>query len=437
MNYLRIINELYTGRIFYGKKRTLERMRKFINLLGNPQDEYESIHVTGTNGKGSVSKVLFELLRSHGFHAGLYTSPHLSNFRERIRVDDERIGKDEIVNLMEQIEPMLLKLEDENPDFSPTFFDVVTAMAFMYFKIKKVDVAVVEVGVGGRLDSTNVIRNVKVGVITSVGLDHTKTLGNTIEKIAWEKAGIIKEGMDLVCAETRSEVVKIVSKRVEEKNARFFLRTKDYGFSNVRLKLNENRFDYLGKGRIDDLLITLNGYNQIINTSTALFAFERFMEHRGKKIEVDRVKSTLRQVKWMGRFEVFQLGGKTVVMDGAHNPSAMEMLAKNLNVYFPRTRRIGIVGIIDDKDRDSIMRALDGSFDGIVVTNPMESRTCKIKDLMDVVKRYYPTAEFVESKIEAFKRAMKSDADLIVITGSLYLVGYLRDYVARLERNGR
>ena len=424
MEYLDVLKRLYVERPHSKVKLGLYRIKELLERLGNPHKDYPVIHITGTNGKGSASRIVQAILTESGKRVGLYTSPHLYTFKERISVDGEMITEKEVVDLFAEINPHAKKMDDKGEEFSPSFFEFVTAMAFLYFKEKKVDVAVVEVGLGGRYDATNVV-NPSITAITTVDLDHTMTLGNTLRQIAYEKAGIIKENVPVVVGEEKKDPLEVIQKIAEERNASVLLFNRDFRYSEKTLRLNENRFDYFGRNVLNDLVLSLNGKHQLRNASISLRIIE---EVEGELKEVS-VRKGLMNVKNPGRFEVFKRSGKTIVLDGAHNPAGAKALVESLRIYFPEEKMVGVIGILDDKDRESMMNYFKDVLGKVIITKPKSERAKNMEELFEIAKKYIQRTFFIEEPLKALERAFEEEEEVIVVAGSLYLIGEIEEYL--------
>ncbi|MBA3061021.1 MAG: bifunctional folylpolyglutamate synthase/dihydrofolate synthase, partial [Nitrospirae bacterium] len=262
MGYTAAVNYLY-GLQKHGIKLGLDNTAKLLFLSGNPQKHFSSIHIAGTNGKGSTSAMIASILQAAGFRTGLFTSPHLVSFTERIRVNNEEIREDEVVELTEEIRSTI-----EGSELNPTFFEFVTAMGFLYFKRKNIDWAVVETGMGGRLDATNVLLP-EASVITSINYDHSEFLGNTLSAIAEEKAGIIKDGVPVITSAQEPSVMDVIKKKTEEKNASLFIYGRDFSAAIKTEDTSGSVFNYSGDSNFEDLVISLPGRHQVLNAALA------------------------------------------------------------------------------------------------------------------------------------------------------------------------
>jgi len=436
MNYLEALNYLYTDRNFSKIRPGLKRVKELLKYFGNPHESCYIAHITGTNGKGSTSNFLYNLLRKiPNLKIGLYTSPHLTTFRERIVFDGRRIDKDYVRDFVKNVLPIVKKLDEKGPEYMSTFFELTTVMAFKYFKDMKADFVVLEVGLGGRFDATNVIENPVVSIITSVDLDHTKILGNNIERIAYEKAGIIKRGSKVVIGETKSNALKIIEEEAMEKGSEIYIYNRDFKYDNPVLTLSNNHFDYTGiKRKLTDLRLTMNGEHQFLNCSVALAAFELIEKDLNLTISEKEIREALESTNWPGRFEVMEFKGKKIILDGAHNPSGFEKLRESLNRYFPNKPKVAIVGILDDKDYKKMIETVKDTFAEIILTKPLSNRTSNIKEIFKYLSSIKKQVTYIESPINALKNAIDNldYSKILIVTGSLYLVGYLRNYLEKL-----
>jgi len=353
--------------------------------LGNPHEGLKYIHVAGTNGKGSVCAMLYSILQEAGYKAGMYTSPHLVRFSERIQVNNKEITNEEIAELFGKIKPFYTE---------ETFFEVVTAMAFLYFKEKKADFVVLEVGMGGRLDATNVITPL-VSVITNISLEHQKYLGKTIEKIAFEKAGIIKEGIPVVTGAEGSalDVIKEIAKKNNSKLSAISKPLKKYSLS-------------------------LKGAFQQFNANIAVKTIEVLNERY--KLGIDSIKSGLLKANWPGRFEFI---GKNILVDCAHNPAGAKVLKNELlSIKDNYNHIILVVGILSDKDIKPMLDELVPLADKIIITRPKTSRAEEPENIAKFINREYIIIDDVKEAVKKAKSIAK-EKDLIVVSGSIYVIG--------------
>ncbi|KAF2955493.1 folylpolyglutamate synthase/dihydrofolate synthase family protein [Marinitoga sp. 38H-ov] len=416
-------------RIKYG----LERINKLCELLGNPQKDFPVIHVTGTNGKGSTSKAIHDILKGHGYNVGLYISPHLTNITERIKINSIPIKEQEFIEILND---MIIHIEkmDSKKDMSPSFFEIITALALKYFSIKKVDVVVLEVGLGGRLDATNVV-NSDVSVITTVQYDHMNLLGNTLEEIAFEKSGIIKKGNNVVLGNVSESAKKIIYDKANDVGVnKIFEFNKDYNYNNPIFSLNWNSINYKSIfNNIDNIIYKANGTYQPHNVSTAIMAVEAFLDKKGMKLDVDNTKKSLKNFIWEGRFELLEYNNKRFILEGAHNISGALALKNSIKTYLKKFSKAALIGILDDKDFEGMVKILSDDFDYIVVTQVPNKRSEKPEEVYNLFKKYSKNVVFEKDPIEAFKKLYSTPYDYYFITGSLYLVGKIRGYMLNLE----
>lgn len=396
MTYAEAIQFLYGLRLF-GAKFGLENTRQLAVLAGNPHEQLRFIHVAGTNGKGSTCAMLESIYREAGLRVGLFTSPHLVSFRERIQINRELISEAEVVRLVSEMQPRLATFPIA---YHPTFFEVLAVMALRYFVDQKCDLVIWETGLGGRLDATNIVTPL-ASVITNIGLDHQQWLGNTLAEIAAEKAGIIKRGIPVVTATNAPEALTVIESTAQQSSSPLTVITSQHG----------SRVSHPA----------LIGEHQRLNAAVAL-ATVRLL---GSAIPVTEVaiQAGLAKVSWPGRFQIVQRpNGKTIVLDGAHNPDGVKTLALALQSNFPNSKPTLIVGMLADKNWQLMCEQL-ASLAGRVMTVPVGSdRSALATDLAAVCRKYLPqTTEACRSLSEALSKTV-GDL-LIVVAGSLYLVG--------------
>jgi dihydrofolate synthase/folylpolyglutamate synthase len=423
MSYKDAISYLYDLQ-WHGIKLELSNITRIMGLLGNPQSDFKTIHVGGTNGKGSTASIIASILSSSGYRVGLYTSPHLIDFRERIRIDGVEIGKEDVALLTKEIRGLA-----EKDNLNPTVFEFTTSMAFCYFSRMKVDLAVIEVGMGGRFDATNII-NPLVSVITNVDLDHQEYLGPSISDIAYEKAGIIKSGVPLVSSSDNQDALSVISRRCKEVDSRLFLYGKDF-YSDGDYPFN---FSYNGvKGRYSSLESSLLGGHQMINVSCALAVAELLME-KGIDIREDVIREGLRSARWDGRLEVIQKE-PLLFLDGAHNRSGAAALAKYLRSIKTGSRRlILIVGVMKDKDIGSILDQLIPISNEVIITKADYHRSAGA----ELVKSFIKSGSIpitMEERIKdaiALAKSIAGTDDIICVTGSLFVVGEAKACLSNL-----
>jgi dihydrofolate synthase/folylpolyglutamate synthase len=425
--YQRSLDYLY-GLEKFGMIFGLTQVERILEAIGDPHREVQAIHVGGTNGKGSTAAMMASILQQEGYRTGLYTSPHLIQFTERIKVNGKEIEKEEVAELTEW---MRERMEAAGVTSPFTFFDFTTAMGLLYFKQKLVDLAVLEVGLGGRLDSTNVIDPL-LSIITNIAKDHEEHLGRSILKIAGEKAGIIKKGRPLITAATQPQVLRLFSKVCLEKGAPYYRVGKDFRYG----QSGERNFDYEGLHRkLWGISLNLAGPHQIINATTALGAME-ILDDLGYRVSSDAMTEGLKEVQWPGRLEIVCPSPK-VVLDGAHNPAGALALKESLEKEFEYRHLILLIGVMKDKDIKSILHLLAPLADHLILTQPHTNRAAPPTLLKKALGRNGGRAEIVEDFKKAIEKglSMTKEEDLLCITGSLYTVGEARAYFRPGERS--
>lgn len=426
MSYDRTIEYLF-GLQKHGIKLGLTTTQLLLKSMGDPHRAFRSFHVAGTNGKGSTSAFLSGVLASEGYRVGLYTSPHLVSFTERIRINGIPISEQRVVELAEKVRAKHAEIfAGREGAVSPTFFEVTTVMAFTYFAEEGVDVAVIEVGMGGRLDATNVIMPA-VSVITNIELEHTEFLGSSIEQIAEEKAGIIKPKVPVVTGATQPEVIAVFEKAAAQNSSPIYRMGKDFG--PVRTAgSGTQKFDYRGiSADRAGLSLSLLGKHQIGNACIAVAALECAVK-AGIYVSESAIRTGLSSARWAGRLERVS-ERPDIFLDGAHNPASAEILAEALKELKQNYRRlILVVGILKDKDYRGILNRLAPIADYIVATRPDYARAMDASILAVEAGRIHRNvfaAETIGDAVALARRKAAAD-DIIVITGSLYTVGDAR-----------
>ena len=426
MNYQESLAYLESLNIF-GIKLGLERIQKLLARLELPQERYRTIHVTGTNGKGSVSAMLAGILRHSGIHTGFYSSPHLVSYTERIRVDGQAISEQEFADCLSSIKVYIDQMVADGEE-CPTQFEVLTALAFFYFAIKHVEYAVIEVGLGGLLDSTNVVVP-EVSVITNVTLEHADRCGGTLEGVAHHKAGIIKDDVPVVTA-AQGVALDIIRQQAEEKNADIFVAGEDFSADFISYEGNFQRLEFssglLGAVK-EPYTLHLLGKHQIENAAVAVMA-AKLISNLDSRITNKTIDDALTLVSWPARFEQADYNGQKIIIDGAHNPAGMTALRESLDLYFPAPERVLLLGILKDKDIDTMLDILLRPNDTVVVTVPHSDRASDPQILAGKVAAHVQHVEAIADNNEAMNRALElaNGEKLLIMAGSLYLVGGLR-----------
>jgi dihydrofolate synthase / folylpolyglutamate synthase len=462
-----------------GIKFGLGNITKLMSFLGNPQKSFPSIHIAGTNGKGSISAIIASILNASGLKVGLFTSPHLVSFTERIRVNGEEIAEFEVILLAEELRERIVDLQSSDPDFLPTFFEVVTAMAMLYFKRGNVDIAVVEVGMGGRLDATNIIIP-EVSVITNISYDHSEFLGNTLAEIAYEKTGIIKKSVPVVVSSQIPEVVEVIDKRAEEIGTVTYFYDREFSSVLREEGISGIYFDYQSNDSfvLQELYLPLTGEYQMENASVAIKAATVLLNKKiairrrgetenGGRIETvispsprvsesqiqtedfsTEIRNGLATVKWPGRLEMIK-HEPPILVDGAHNPAAAVALSRSLAKTFLRRykRIILVLGIMGDKDIEGIMKPLLHLSSEIILCSPNYERAASPQRLADVAASLgFPDVHIMPTVRDALELAMSicqkrergrfngssldtHHSSLIVVTGSFYTIGEAKESI--------
>ncbi|HPE67957.1 MAG TPA: folylpolyglutamate synthase/dihydrofolate synthase family protein [Thermotogota bacterium] len=424
-----VIEFLYTSRPHGQVKLGLERIQKLLALLGNPQQHFSSIQVAGTNGKGSVTRTLETLFREQGFSTGGFFSPHLIDFRERISLDGVPVDAAALTGAMNRVYPAVQQMDAMGEDWQPSFFELVTALAFTLFQEKGVELALVEVGMGGRLDATTAL-SPDLFVITHIGLDHTKTLGTTLEQIAGEKAGILKQGGTLVCGVRRPEALQVIEQVARQKEVHVERVDRDFFTRALQFDLDNNLFVFENtRGEGGRFSLRLNGTHQVENAGVALQAFFCYCRNKGFAVSLPKVQQALASVKWIGRFE--RIGEQPLILvDGAHNPDGVEKLLENWDLYFPGESYVLLVGMLKDKETSQMVPPLCQKARQVVVTDPnMPGRVDSRLVVQAFQEQCGESRVFYEANMEkALHLALEKTQGKtpLVITGSLYLIGYLR-----------
>lgn len=400
----------------------LGRITDLCSLLGDPQKDIRSIHVAGTKGKGSTSAIIYSILRAAGYRVGLYTSPHLASFRERIRVDDHLIEGSDIGRLADTVKAAL----DKMPGEPLSFFELYTALAYLYFKEKKVDFAVYEVGMGGRLDATNIITPL-VSVVTPISYEHMDKLGETLSKIAFEKGGIIKNGVVCVSSPQAREAEEEIKKICRDRKSKLILVGRDVHYKELHSNEEKEIFDISGRyGYYRGLEMKLLGSHQVSNAATAVAAVE-VLQERGIVVSSDAMRKGIAAARWEGRLEV--VGRKPyIILDGAQNRASASALSMAVRRIFKYMRLYLVLGVSRDKDIKGMLEELMPISDNIVLTKAnVPDRAAEpelMKGLIGGEKEVVITGS-VKEAIDKVK-SLAGEEDLILITGSLFVVGEAR-----------
>ncbi|MBU3189865.1 bifunctional folylpolyglutamate synthase/dihydrofolate synthase [Clostridium bowmanii] len=433
----------------FGSKLGLERTRKILELLGDPHKKLKCIHIAGTNGKGSTTAMITNVLVEAGYKVGSYISPFIEEFEERIQINNKNISKADLSNIITEVSKAVDKVVELGYS-NPTEFEIITCAGFLYFYKNGVDFAVVEVGLGGRLDSTNVIIPI-LSVITSISLDHTLILGDTIKKIAYEKAGIIKEGIPVVMFPQEKQSEEVIESTCRARKCKL-------------IKVTKNSSLYLGKENLNQVAITsledatynnittitqkmkvktpndnyiidlaLLGKHQLLNCSVAVHAIEELIE-QGVRISKQNILNGLQNVKWPARLEVMN-EKPLVVIDGAHNIDGIRSLTESIDMYFNYSKIVLILGILADKQVEEMIKTIVPKVGRVITVTPHSDRAELSEKLKVQVEKYTTNCESIENYGEAYKKALsycKQD-DLLLVCGSLYMVGDMRRIIRNMK----
>lgn len=425
MEYIEDINK-------YGSALGLENMRELCERLGNPQEELRFVHIAGTNGKGSVLAYISTILKKAGYRTGRYISPVIFNYRERIQLNGRPITKQALCECLEPVKAAAQQMAEEGLPH-PTPFEIETALAFCYFKKTQCDIVVLETGLGGALDATNIITTAVAAVFTAISMDHMQYLGDTLKEIAESKAGIIKNGCYVISAAQQPEVMETIGRRAKEKGSPFYpLELQKLG--RIKYGVEKQRFSY---GGYKDLEITLAGKHQIENAALAVQVMEA-LNRDGYPIGERALRKGLLDTVWKGRFSVIARKPYFIV-DGAHNEDAAKRLAESVRFYFTFTNRriIYIMGILRDKEYDKIIRETYELAEHIItVTPPHNPRAMQAYELAKEAQQYHGSVTAADSLEEAVELGyMLADKDSVIIAfGSLSYLGALTGIVENRDK---
>lgn len=423
----------------FGEKPGLARIRFLLERLGNPHRAYPAVHVAGTNGKGSTSAMIAGILQAAGYRTGLFTSPHLVRYNERIKVDGVPISDGDLAALLGRLREHAEEAAADSALGQPTEFEVGTAAALAYFAQAAVDVAVVEVGLGGRFDATNVVEPL-VSVITPIGLDHTQVLGGTLAEIAAEKAGIIKPGVPVVCAAQRPEARDVIVARAEELGAPAYLAGRDFESRLSDVDQHGTRFAVRwGERWLEDLRVPLLGPHQAGNGGVAVAAAQ-VLAGRGLAVPEEALRCGLGAVRWPGRMELWP-GQPALLFDGAHNAEGAQVLAEGLQAVFPGRQPVFVLGMLGEKPIDAVLSTLLPLGQAAVLTAPRVGRGAPA-DPAELARRargLVPRLAVEADPLEALAlaRSWAGPEGLVCVAGSLYLVGELQGLLAGEQGGAR
>lgn len=427
---LTIINQI--SAFHAAKAPGLERIRELLKRLGNPQKQLKCIHVAGTNGKGSACAMLQSILTQNGYKTALYTSPHLIKYNERYQIDGICISDKAFAQEVDIVYQHYIQMVQCGFD-APTLFEFLTAICFHYFAQQSVDVILLEVGLGGICDATNIIENPLICMIMSIGMDHMEYLGNTLEKIALEKAGIIKENCSVVLYPQKNLVYNSIVDICKQKHCCI------YDLQNVKTKillqnLEKTLFSVSTKYFQYDIVdLRLLGEYQIQNCITVLLACH-VLKKQGIHLTEQSILKGIQKTVWQGRMEMIQKK-PIVILDGAHNIDGITMLSRSIKKYFKHKKITLLLGVLNDKEYQKMAQVILPIIDTVVLTEPMSHRKLSINELEKTIQRFNKKILKNAHVIDAYKTALSvtSKKDVLICCGSLYMIGELKNNISRLE----
>ncbi|MDO4419097.1 MAG: folylpolyglutamate synthase/dihydrofolate synthase family protein [Ruminococcus sp.] len=410
----------------FGSRPGLDRVKKLLSLMDNPEEDVRYIHVAGTNGKGSVCAIISSVLKNAGYKTGLFISPFITDFCERIQINSVPIPQHKLAELTQYVFSFVEKLNQE--DIIITEFEFVTAVCFEYFKREKVDLAVLETGLGGLLDCTNVIEENLCSVITSVSLDHTDILGETIEKIAEQKCGIIKDNCPVISSEQNEQAARVIKNSALRHHCPLLFST-DIKLKTLNESIDGTTLEFNGI----KLELSLIGEHQVKNARTALAALAVLTKDAGVKISEEAMKEGFKNAVNPARLEVISKD-PLIILDGAHNADGMLAFANAVKKYTPNRKRVLLMGMLADKDSLTSCRYIEGLFDSAFTVSVSNPRSRSASDMAEILKKHIEIVEVCQTPFEGFDKAFekaKKETAALFICGSLYLAGELRPYVLK------
>lgn len=429
MTYEETMNYIHST-LKFGSVLGLSRIEKLLEFLDNPHRKLKCIHVAGTNGKGSTTAMISEILINSGYKVGMYTSPFIEEFEERMQINRVNIPREKLCNIIEKVKEAAEKVQKEDMDY-PTEFEIITCAAFLYFYMEQIDYAIIEVGLGGRFDATNVITPI-LTVITSISYDHMNILGDTLGKITYEKAGIIKDEVPLILYPQMKEANDIINDVAKNKNAEV-INVSESSVNYIANEIEGNKYyqhiiiktlksEY-------DVKLSLLGTHQLLNCATSVYAIEK-LKDMGIKIEKENIVNALFNVKWNGRLEVLS-SNPLIIIDGAHNIDGITRLNESINTYFKYNRIILILGILADKQVENMVSVITKNAYKVIAVAPNNDRAETAEDLCNIVKKHNTNCEWEQSYDKAYDKAISyyDKGDLILVCGSLYMIGDMRKVI--------
>lgn len=423
MTYEQAVEKIHSL-LTFGSRPGLDRMRIFLEKLGNPQDKLQYIHIAGTNGKGSVCAVLSAVLAEAGYKTGLFISPYITDFRERIQINNKMVSKEVLADAVEKTFPIIEKLREDGVII--TEFEYVNALQFYIHANENCDLVVLETGLGGLLDCTNTILPPLCSVITTIGLDHTAILGSTLEEIAWQKCGIIKSGSVAVTSRQAEGTMSVIECTCKSRNVPLF-RSESAEIKVISESLESTVFEYDG----EELELHLVGEHQLENAKTALTALKVLCDSGKINVSKKALKSGVAKAVNPARLELMSKN-PVVLLDGAHNPNGIEALSNAVKKYLPNQKRLCLMGMLADKDSAGSIKLLEGLFEEVITVTVDNPRTLTAQELAEKCRQHFPGVTAFDDNKKALDYALKKaekEKIPLVICGSLYLAGELRPYL--------
>lgn len=407
----------------FGINLGMKRIERFCEILGNPEKKLKVIHVGGTNGKGSTTTFISKILEDAGYKVGVYTSPYIERFTERIRINKDEIPETEVARLVTEMVPHVETLVKEGLEH-PTEFEVITAVAFKYFAEQNVDFVILEVGLGGRFDATNVVDPL-LSVITTISLDHTNVLGDNIAKIAYEKAGIIKKDKPVVMYPQEKDAEKVILDVAKEMNSKLY-KVENVNHTILSESVDGTEYNLDGEVEYKDLKISMLGHHQVMNTKTAILTIKA-LKDLGYDIKDESIYKGLAAAKWPARFEVLTKD-PIIVLDGGHNVQGIEALVDSIKKYFNGKKVRITCGMLSDKDYPKMTSDLLSIGDNFITVTPNNDRALTSEELADIINKSGKNAIPCKTIKEAVDTALKTreEDEMLVFCGSLYMIGEVR-----------
>ncbi|MBP1927262.1 dihydrofolate synthase/folylpolyglutamate synthase [Sedimentibacter acidaminivorans] len=430
MNYEEAIDFIHSTYKF-GSKLGLDNITKLTELLGNPQDSYKIIHIAGTNGKGSTSNMIHDVLVSSGYKTGLFISPYLEEFTERIQINKIHIDKESLAKITTLVKEKIDIMISEGYNH-PTEFEVVTAIGFKYFEEQKINFLVLEVGLGGRFDATNVVKNTLVSIITSISYDHMQYLGNTLEKIAFEKAGIIKRDSKVIIYPQSDNIKDVVKNQAKLKNSEIY-EVDEKNIRKIKGDITGQEFEYLKKDvfNLPNLKINLLGEHQLYNAATALCTLE-VIKKSGYNIDEHSIEKGFINCKFAGRFEIINKE-PIIILDGGHNINGIEYFSKAIKEYFGDKKIILFYGMLEDKNPDDVIDYLVHLSKEIYTLTPNNPRAMSSNDMAYLIRQH---SDIKVTPIQKYNEILNilngfDEKEVIAFVGSLYMIGEVRTLIKK------